>query len=114
MTSGLSLSFSLSAALIAMLGKEWLIEYLASRPQPTHSHALLRQARLEGLEKWCALRIISLLPSLLHTLLFLFAIGLVIYLWTFDLVIPSVLAGITGVTTHFYLVTAILGAVHEY
>ncbi|KAF8601178.1 hypothetical protein BDV93DRAFT_422696, partial [Ceratobasidium sp. AG-I] len=77
-----SLALSLSAALIAMLGKEWLTAFVSSRPRPPQSHALLRQSRLEGLESWWALHIIALLPSLLHMSLFLFAIGLVLYLWT--------------------------------
>ncbi|KAF8601220.1 hypothetical protein BDV93DRAFT_446284, partial [Ceratobasidium sp. AG-I] len=106
-----SLALSLSAALIAMLGKEWLTAYLASRPRPAHSHALLRQARLEGLEDWWALHIIALLPSLLHASLFLFSIGLVIYLWMLDTVVTGMIVGITGITSLFYIVTAILGAI---
>ncbi|KAF8607216.1 hypothetical protein BDV93DRAFT_303848 [Ceratobasidium sp. AG-I] len=109
-----SLALSLSAALIAMLGKEWLTAYLASRPRPPHSHALLRQARLEGLEGWWALHIIALLPSLLHASLFLFAVGLVLYLWTLDAVVAGVMAGIIGITTLFYVVTAVLGAIYEH
>ncbi|KAF8602077.1 hypothetical protein BDV93DRAFT_509542 [Ceratobasidium sp. AG-I] len=93
---------------------EWLTAYLASRPRPPRSHALLRQARLEGLERWWALHIIALLPSLLHISLFLFAIGLVVYLWTLDTVVVGVIAGIIGITTLFYLVTACLGAVSGY
>ncbi|KAG8763127.1 hypothetical protein FRC12_008696 [Ceratobasidium sp. 428] len=109
-----SLGLSLSAALIAMLGKEWLTAFLASRPRPTHSHALLRQSRLEGLERWWALHIIALLPSLLHASLFLFSVGLVLYLWTLDEAIAMVLAAIVGVTSLFYILTAVLGAVYEF
>ncbi|KAF8601217.1 hypothetical protein BDV93DRAFT_608279 [Ceratobasidium sp. AG-I] len=97
-----------------MLGKEWLTAYLASRPRPAHSHALLRQARLEGLEHWWALHIIALLPSLLHASLFLFAVGLVIYLWTLDTVVAGVLAVVIGVTSLFYIVTAVLGAIYDH
>lgn len=109
-----SLALSLSAALIAMLGKEWLTAYLSSRPRPPRSHALLRQARLEGLEGWWALHIIALLPSLLHTSLLLFSLGLVVYLWTMDIVIAAVIAAVIGVTSLFYAITAILGAVYEH
>ncbi|KAG9082218.1 hypothetical protein FRC06_005164 [Ceratobasidium sp. 370] len=109
-----SLGLSLSAALVAMLGKEWLNAFLASRPRAPHSHALLRQARLEGLEGWWALHIIALLPSLLHASLLLFAIGLVMYLWTLDTVIAAVLIAIMGTTSLFYVVTAVLGAVYEF
>ncbi|KAG8733768.1 hypothetical protein FRC10_012147 [Ceratobasidium sp. 414] len=109
-----SLSLSLSAALIAMLGKEWLTAFLASRPRPAHSHALLRQSRLEGLERWWALHIIALLPSLLHASLLLFAIGLVIYLWTIDTIVAAVIAAVVAITSLFYIITAVLGAVYDY
>ncbi|KAG9122668.1 hypothetical protein FRC07_000862 [Ceratobasidium sp. 392] len=109
-----SLAFSLSAALIAMLGKEWLTAYLQSRPRHAYSHALLRQSRLEGLDQWWALHIIALLPSLLHLSLLLFAIGLVVYLWSLDKAIASVIIGVIGVTVVFYVITAILGAIYDY
>ncbi|KAG8792770.1 hypothetical protein FRC12_004924 [Ceratobasidium sp. 428] len=109
-----SLALSLSAALVAMLGKEWLTAFLASRPRPAHTHALLRQSRLGGLEKWWALHIIALLPSLLHASLLLFAVGLVMYLWILDLAIAAVVAGIVGVTSLFYVITAMLGAIYDH
>ncbi|KAG8764527.1 hypothetical protein FRC12_008047 [Ceratobasidium sp. 428] len=109
-----SLTLSLSAALVAMLGKEWLTAFLASRPRPVHAHALLRQSRLEGLNHWWALHIIALLPSLLHVSLLLFAIGLVLYLSTMDTAIAVVIAAIVGVTSLFYVVTATLGAIYEF
>ncbi|KAG9093324.1 hypothetical protein FRC06_011566, partial [Ceratobasidium sp. 370] len=109
-----SLGLSLSAALVAMLAKEWLTAFLSSRPRPAHTHALLRQSRLEGLEKWWALHIIALLPSLLHASLLLFSIGLVIYLWTLDRIVAAVILSILGLTTLFYFVTALLGAVYEF
>ncbi|KAG9123721.1 hypothetical protein FRC07_014166 [Ceratobasidium sp. 392] len=109
-----SLAISLSAALVAMLGKEWLTAFLASRPRSPHSHALLRQSRLEGLERWWALHIIALLPSLLHLSLLLFSVGLVLYLWTMDTGISVVIACVTGLTFLFYLLTAMLGATYEF
>ncbi|KAG9086717.1 hypothetical protein FS749_003431 [Ceratobasidium sp. UAMH 11750] len=109
-----SLALSLSAALIAMLSKEWLTAYLSSRPRHAYSHALLRQSRMEGLERWWALHFISLLPSLLHLSLLLFSVGLVIYLWMLDKAIASVIAGVIGLTAIFYGSTAILGAIYDY
>ncbi|KAG9123309.1 hypothetical protein FRC07_015109 [Ceratobasidium sp. 392] len=109
-----SLALSLSAALIAMLSKEWLTAFLGSRPRPAHDHALLRQARMEGLERWWALHIVALLPSLLHASLLLFAVGLVIYLWTLDETVAAVLIAIIASTVLFYAVTVVLGAVYEF
>ncbi|QRV86966.1 E3 ubiquitin-protein ligase listerin [Ceratobasidium sp. AG-Ba] len=109
-----SLGISLTSALLAMLGKEWLTAFLGSRPRPAHSHALLRQSRIEGLERWWALHLISLLPFLLHTALLLFSVGLVLYLWTMDTIIAIVFAGLVTITFLFYISTAILGAVYEF
>ncbi|KAF8601845.1 hypothetical protein BDV93DRAFT_393317, partial [Ceratobasidium sp. AG-I] len=77
-----ALALSLSAALIAMLAKEWLMAFTTSRPRSAHAFALLHQARLVGLNQWHALHIIDLLPSMLHLALLLFSLGLVLYLWT--------------------------------
>ncbi|KAG8792315.1 hypothetical protein FRC12_006501 [Ceratobasidium sp. 428] len=109
-----SLVLSISAALVAMLSKEWLNAFLISRPRHAHSHALDRQARLEGIKRWQTLYIIALLPSILHISLLLFSIGLVIYLWTLDWVIAIVLAVIVGATLLFYITTATLGAIFDY
>lgn len=109
-----SLALSLSAALVAMLGKEWLTAYLTRRPRPPRSHALVRQSRLEGLERWWALHIIAFLPSLLHLSLLLFSIGLIIYLSTLDTAIAAVIAALVGFTSLFYVITAIQGAIYDY
>ncbi|KAF8696565.1 Peptidase family S41, partial [Rhizoctonia solani] len=106
-----ALGLSLSAALVAMLSKEWLTAYTASRPRPAHTHALLRQARFDGLNSWWALHIIALLPTLLHLSLLLFALGLVVYLWTLDVVVAAVTCVIVALTLIFYLATTLLGAI---
>ncbi|KAF8668087.1 Peptidase family S41 [Rhizoctonia solani] len=106
-----ALGLSLSAALVAMLSKEWLTAYTASRPRPAHTHALLRQARFDGLNSWWALHIIALLPTLLHLSLLLFALGLVVYLWTLDVAVAVVTCAIVALTLIFYLTTTLLGAI---
>ncbi|KAF8593753.1 hypothetical protein BDV93DRAFT_460397, partial [Ceratobasidium sp. AG-I] len=73
----LSLVLSLSAALVAMLAKEWLAAYNTSRPRSAHKYALLRQTKFDALFQWRALHIIDLLPSMLHLAFLLFALGLV-------------------------------------
>ncbi|KAG8701644.1 hypothetical protein FRC11_012007, partial [Ceratobasidium sp. 423] len=109
-----SLGFSLSAALMAMLGKEWLAAYLRSRPRSSRKLAFIRQSRLQGLEDWWALHIIALLPTLLHASLLLFSVGLVIYLWDYDVVLAAILTGVIGFTLLFYVITGILGAIYEF
>ncbi|CAE6439803.1 unnamed protein product [Rhizoctonia solani] len=105
-----ALALSLAAALVAMLSKEWLTAYTASRPRPAHTHALLRQARFDGLNNWWALHIIALLPTLLHLALLLFALGLVVYLWTLDVAVAAVTCVVVALTLIFYLATTLLGA----
>ncbi|KAJ1301852.1 hypothetical protein OPQ81_009079 [Rhizoctonia solani] len=110
----MSLGLSLSAALVAMLGKEWLTTFHSSRPRSARRLAFIRQSRLKGLENWGALHIIALLPTLLHVSLLLFSVGLVVYLWALDAALAAVLSGVIGITLTFYIVTGILGAVYEF
>lgn len=107
----LSLAFSLSAALIAMLAKEWLTSYNTSRPRSAHTYALERQARFEGLSKQRALHIMDLLPSMLHLALLLFSFGLILYLSTLDSGIAAVIGVITGGTFLFYVAATFFGAI---
>ncbi|KAG9122524.1 hypothetical protein FRC07_001058 [Ceratobasidium sp. 392] len=106
-----ALALSLSAALVAMLAKEWLTEFVASRPRPPQTYALLHQTRLKGLEKWIALRIIDFLPSILHLSLLLFALGLAVYLGTLNAGIMAAEAVISGVTVVFYLASTLSGVI---
>ncbi|KAG8790254.1 hypothetical protein FRC12_012370 [Ceratobasidium sp. 428] len=109
-----ALALSLAAALIVMLSKEWLTAYTASRPRPAHPHALLRQARLDGLDGWWALHIIALLPTLLHLALLLFALGLIVYLWTLEIVVAAVTGAVVALTLLFYFGTTTLGAIFPF
>ncbi|KAL5634304.1 hypothetical protein ACGC1H_002393 [Rhizoctonia solani] len=109
-----ALGLSLSAALIAMLAKEWLSAYLSFRPRSARRRAFIRQSRLQGLEDWWALHIVDLLPTLLHASLLLFSVGLVIYLWDYDVAVAAVLSGVIGLTLTFYVVTGVLGATFEF
>ncbi|QRV93011.1 regulator of telomere elongation helicase 1 [Ceratobasidium sp. AG-Ba] len=108
-----SLALSLSAALIAMLAKEWLAAFTATRPRPSHAHSMVHQARLQGLIKWRAQNIIDLLPTMLHLSLLLFSLGLAVYLWTLDSGIAIAEVVITAATLFFYGTTAILAAIYS-
>ncbi|CAE6455509.1 unnamed protein product [Rhizoctonia solani] len=108
-----ALALSLSAALVAMLAKEWLAAYLAKAARPAYDRALARQIRYDGLIAWRALPIISFLPTLLHLSLLFFSLGLVVYLWNLDTGIAIVVLAITGATLSFYIITLLLGALFE-
>ncbi|KAF8604489.1 hypothetical protein BDV93DRAFT_491675 [Ceratobasidium sp. AG-I] len=110
----LSLALSLSAALVAMLAKEWLTAYNTSRPRSASTYAHLRQSRFNALFKWGALHIIDLLPSMLHLALLLFSIGLIIHLANLDGAVAIVIGVVTGGTFLFYVTAAFLGAIYEF
>ncbi|KAG8776765.1 hypothetical protein FRC12_000708 [Ceratobasidium sp. 428] len=108
-----SLALSLSAALIALLAKEWLSSFISSRPRSPREYALSRQMKSQGISQRKALHIINLLPTMLHFSLLLFSLGLVVYLWTLDSGAAIAVAAITTSTALFYLVTAALGAIYS-
>ncbi|KAG8738357.1 hypothetical protein FRC10_006964, partial [Ceratobasidium sp. 414] len=108
-----ALALSLAAGLVAMLAKEWLTAFVASRPRPPRSYALTHQARLKGLKKWRTFHIIDLLPSILHLSLLLFSLGLAIYLWTLDAAIAIAEIVVASATLIFYLGTAVSAAMCE-
>ncbi|KAH7335636.1 hypothetical protein B0J17DRAFT_600389, partial [Rhizoctonia solani] len=110
----LSLIISLTGALSAMLAREWLLAFMNSQPRSPHAYALLHQARLKGMHQWHALHIIDLLPTILQCALFLFAIGLVIYLWTLDYVVAILVAIVSGVTFICYVATTFFVAVSDF
>lgn len=76
----LSLGLSLSAAVVAMLAKEWLVAYNTFEPLSAHNYARLRQSKFDALIQWRTLEIIDLLPSVLLLALLLFAVGIILRL----------------------------------
>ncbi|KAH7090880.1 hypothetical protein BKA62DRAFT_645668, partial [Auriculariales sp. MPI-PUGE-AT-0066] len=101
-----SLTFALFDALLAILVKQWLVEYASRMRQPTgdgrqwaRRHAAFR----EGLSKWHLGVVISSLAVLLHVALFLFLFGLLVFLFDLDHSICVAGAIFTGFTASFYL-----------
>ncbi|KAJ1304267.1 hypothetical protein OPQ81_005427 [Rhizoctonia solani] len=83
----MSLGLSLTAALAAVLAKEWLAAYVSDRPTQPKKRAIQRQRRRESLDRWMLPAIISVLPMLMHASLLIFFVGLIIWLWMLDLII---------------------------
>ncbi|EJD44290.1 hypothetical protein AURDEDRAFT_27191, partial [Auricularia subglabra TFB-10046 SS5] len=77
----LSLSLSLSAALVAILCKQWIREFERYAGLSPKDYVGFRQMKFEGLQKWSVGGIISALPLLLQLSLGLFALGVVELLW---------------------------------
>ncbi|KAL0959359.1 hypothetical protein HGRIS_014613 [Hohenbuehelia grisea] len=68
----ISLTLSLSTALLAVLVRQWLHQYTAITSGTSRNRSLIRQYRYDGLIKWHVPLIISLLPVFLHVALGLF------------------------------------------
>ncbi|KEP50087.1 putative transmembrane protein [Rhizoctonia solani 123E] len=83
----MSLGLSLTAALAAVLAKEWLAAYVSDRPTQPKKRAIQRQRRRESLDRWMLPAVISILPMLMHASLLIFFVGLIIWLWMLDLII---------------------------
>ncbi|KAK6977683.1 hypothetical protein R3P38DRAFT_2373747, partial [Favolaschia claudopus] len=87
----ISLGSTLLAALLAVLGKQWLMYYSAAGERGTiEARGLEHQRKLDGLQKWKFELIMQAFPLLLQFGLFLFAAALSVYLWR----IHHILAGI--------------------
>ncbi|KAK0217197.1 hypothetical protein IW262DRAFT_1276218, partial [Armillaria fumosa] len=78
-----SLTLSLITALVAVLVKQWLHQYVAIvSDSSARDRARIRHLRYAGLQAWQVPMIIGMLPVLLHVSLALFFAGLAIFLFT--------------------------------
>ncbi|KAJ7484206.1 hypothetical protein FB451DRAFT_1231782 [Mycena latifolia] len=93
-----SLFSTLLAALLAVLGKQWLLHYDSIGERGTiQERGLERQRKVDGLRRWKFDAVMQIFPLLLQFSLLLFAVGLSFYLWTVHLVIASMVLGLTSV-----------------
>lgn len=103
-----SLIFSLSAALIAILVKQWLSEYNTGLSGTSRQTARLHQYRLDGLIKWRVETIIAILPVLLQIALALFLAGLILLLWNLHHAVAQAAVVLVGLLFLFTSITTIL------
>ncbi|KAJ7111090.1 hypothetical protein C8R44DRAFT_259990 [Mycena epipterygia] len=103
-----SLALSLSTALLAVLAKQWLRQYSSFIDGSARTRALIRQFRYACFDKWGVRLIISLLPTVLHVSLFLFMVGLVIFLFPLNHTLARIVAGIAGFLCGTYIITNVL------
>ncbi|CAE6339055.1 unnamed protein product [Rhizoctonia solani] len=110
----LSLSLSVAVSLISMLAKEWCLEFMSGRTGPPGSQARRRQRRWDGLESWRMKEVLTVLPSLIHLSLLLFAIGLCVFLWDvhYGVAIPVVI--VTTLAAGAYFACTILPFIDNY
>lgn len=88
------LLLSLGSALLGILAKQWIREFL-SWNNPTASarqNVLVRQIRAEAWESWRVNALIVTIPLLLEMAIVLFVSGLVVFVWSIDVVVAIVVA----------------------
>ncbi|KAJ7150832.1 hypothetical protein C8R43DRAFT_1107270 [Mycena crocata] len=99
-----SLGSTLLAALLAVLGKQWLMFYSAAGERGTiEARCLERQRKLDGLRKWKFETIIQMFPLLLQFGLLLFASALSVYLWTIHISLAVIVLGLTSLGCSAYI-----------
>ncbi|KAF9067696.1 hypothetical protein BDP27DRAFT_1267241 [Rhodocollybia butyracea] len=103
-----SLATSLSVALVAVLAKQWLYQYMSIITGTPRQQALIRQFRFDGLEKWQAQSLIGMLPTLLHLALILFLVGLIIFLIPLSTAMAYIIGAISVTVVVFYFVATVL------
>ncbi|GJE87284.1 hypothetical protein PsYK624_033670 [Phanerochaete sordida] len=89
-----SLLLSLSSALLGILSRQWIRQYLSwnSSTAESRENVLVRQIRFEAWEVWKTHLFIASVPTLLEIAIILFVSGLVVFVWSIDLVLAVVVA----------------------
>ncbi|RDX48802.1 hypothetical protein OH76DRAFT_1404351 [Lentinus brumalis] len=106
-----SLIFSLSAASVGIMVKQWLNQYSSGLSGSSQHIARLRQHRLNSLQKWCVGGIVSILPVLLQVGAVLFFAGLLILLWVLHQTVAMVASTLlVGALASFLVATIVIPA----
>ncbi|KAH7098149.1 hypothetical protein BKA62DRAFT_606788, partial [Auriculariales sp. MPI-PUGE-AT-0066] len=105
-----SLTLALIVSLLAILVKQWLVEYRSKMRQPASDarrwawrHFVFRQ----GLSTWGVGVFISSLAVVLHVALYLFLFGLLVFLFHLDPALCVVAASFTVAAGLFYIVATV-------
>ena len=103
-----SLTASLFAAFIAMLGKQWVNRYLRNHGGSAAEKSRDRQRKLDGFEKWHFHLAIESLPVMLQIALLLLGCALSLYLRTISHTVAGVVVSVTlfGVASYITLTLA--------
>ena len=109
-----SLTVSLFSAFLAMLGRQWLnryesIDMRGSAIERSHN----RQRKLDGIVVWYFDHVMELLPLMLQAALLLLGCALSRYLWEINIIVASVVLGVTSFGLIFYLFIVIAGTASE-
>ncbi|KAJ7874160.1 hypothetical protein B0H14DRAFT_2569342 [Mycena olivaceomarginata] len=104
----------LLAALLAVLGKQWLLHYDSVGERRTiEERRLERQRKFEAIQRWKFDLVMQIFPLLLQFALLLFATALSLYLWTIHHVIAAMVLGLTDLGSLFYTAMVISAVAWE-
>ncbi|OBZ66676.1 hypothetical protein A0H81_13106 [Grifola frondosa] len=103
-----SLIFSLAAAFIGILVKQWLNRYTRGISIVSREAARVRQFRHDALMKYGVINIMALLPVLLQIALILFLAGLLVLVWSLHRVVAAIATALVGMLLVFLVITTIL------
>ncbi|KAI0789548.1 hypothetical protein C8Q75DRAFT_807174 [Abortiporus biennis] len=106
-----SLIFSLATAVIAIVVRQWLREYLIHPTGTPRQLARIRQLRYSKLHSWGVPYIIATLPMLLQVSLALFLIGLLYQLWDLNTSVAIIATIFTAMTLAFIFGTSLIPAI---
>ncbi|KAJ7237248.1 hypothetical protein C8J57DRAFT_1479003 [Mycena rebaudengoi] len=113
-----SLFTTLLAALLSVLGKQWIMNYEAAGSRGAiEERGLERQRKLDGLRQWKFDTVLKMFPLLLQLALLLFATSLSLYLWTVHHMIAIIVQTLTsfGFAAYIFLfLSAIISADSPY
>ncbi|KAI0758898.1 hypothetical protein C8Q74DRAFT_1388876, partial [Fomes fomentarius] len=103
-----SLIFSLCAASVGIMVKQWLNEYSTGLLGDSRHFARLRQHRLQNLERWHVAEIVAVLPVLLQIALALFFGGLLVLLWILNSDVAAVASALVGLLFAFKIGSSVI------
>jgi hypothetical protein len=106
-----SLATSLLSAFLAMLGKQWLNRYASTDMRGSAiERSQNRQRKLDGIVTWYFDHVMEALPLMLQIALLLLGCALSRYLWKINIIIASVVLGVTSFGMIFYGFVIVAGA----
>ncbi|KAJ7720011.1 hypothetical protein B0H16DRAFT_391966 [Mycena metata] len=109
----ISLFTTLLAALLAVLGKQWIMYYGAAGSRGTiEERGLERQRKLDGLVKWKFETVLQMFPLLLQLALLLFATSMSVFLFTVHRLIAIIVLVLTAIGLGSYLFLLVSAAIY--
>ncbi|KAL1754527.1 hypothetical protein FB107DRAFT_291551 [Schizophyllum commune] len=106
-----SLTLSLTSALVGIVSKQWLREFLRDTGHSHQTNLAVRQVKYDGLTEWYVGAVIATIPLLLQTALFLFLAGVIDLLWHLHKGVAVLISILCSSTMLFFLITTILPGV---